>query len=84
MLGTAQFAQRMGGMSPAKACLLLSLPMVVLFWLGLQGQGGFALGLHALVAPSLRTLTSCCFITLGGRASRLLCSPVAAWDWPGC
>lgn len=33
MLGAAQ---RMGGMTPAKACLLLSLPMVVLFWVGLE------------------------------------------------
>ena len=56
MLGAAQFTQRMGGMSPAKACLLLSLPMVVLFWVGLEGQGGFALGLQALVAPSFENV----------------------------
>nr|WP_289113358.1 Fe(3+)-hydroxamate ABC transporter permease FhuB [uncultured Halomonas sp.] len=53
MLGAAQ---RMGGMTPAKACLLLSLPMVVLFWVGLESQGGFALGLEALVAPSFENV----------------------------
>lgn len=56
MLGAGQFAQRMGTMSPAKACLLLSLPMVVLFWVELQGQGGFARGLQALVAPSFENV----------------------------
>ncbi|MGP9766989.1 Fe(3+)-hydroxamate ABC transporter permease FhuB [Halomonas sp. AOP13-D3-9] len=56
MLGASQVAQRVGGMSPAKACLLLSLPMVVLFWIGLEGQGGFALGLQALVAPSFENV----------------------------
>jgi len=53
MLGAAQ---RMGGMTPAKACLLLSLPMVVLFWVGLESQGGFALGLEALVTPSFENV----------------------------
>lgn len=56
MLSTAQFTRRMGGMSPAKASLLLSLPMVVLFWGGLQGQGGLMLGLHALVEPSFENV----------------------------
>jgi iron complex transport system permease protein len=43
-------------MTPAKACLLLSLPMVVLFWVGLESQGGFALGLEALVTPSFENV----------------------------
>lgn len=56
MLGTASLGQRMGGLSPAKACMLLSLPMVVLFWVSLHKQGGFTLGLQALVAPSFESV----------------------------
>lgn len=56
MLGGAQFTQKMGRMSPAKACLLLSVPMVVLFWMNLHEQGGFTLGLQALVAPSFENV----------------------------
>lgn len=44
----------MRGVSPNRACLLLSLPLLVLFWVGLQSQGGVALGLKTLVAPSLQ------------------------------
>ncbi|MGQ4877358.1 Fe(3+)-hydroxamate ABC transporter permease FhuB [Billgrantia sp. LNSP4103-1] len=40
--------------SPGRACLLLSLPLLLLFWLGLQEQGGWELGLKVLVAPSLQ------------------------------
>lgn len=39
--------------APALALLLLSLPLMMLFWLGLEVQGGMALGLKALVSPSL-------------------------------
>jgi ferric hydroxamate transport system permease protein len=40
--------------SPARSCLLLSLPLLALFWLGLQGQGGFELGMKVLVARSFK------------------------------
>ena len=56
MLGSVLLAQKMRGLSPAKACLLLSLPMFVLFWVSVQGQGGFTLGLRALVAPSFENV----------------------------
>ncbi|MGR4068814.1 Fe(3+)-hydroxamate ABC transporter permease FhuB [Billgrantia sp. C5P2] len=42
----------MRAMSPARACLLLSLPLLALFWLGLQGQGGIELGVKSLAVPS--------------------------------
>ncbi|SDJ30513.1 Fe(3+)-hydroxamate ABC transporter permease FhuB [Billgrantia gudaonensis] len=44
--------QAMRGASPALACWLLSLPLLLLFWLGLEEQGGLTLGLKALVLPS--------------------------------
>lgn len=53
MSGSVPLTQKMGRISPAKACLLLSLPMVLLLILGLQEQGGVLEGLQALVAPSL-------------------------------
>ncbi|MCK0746455.1 Fe(3+)-hydroxamate ABC transporter permease FhuB [Chromohalobacter nigrandesensis] len=40
------------GISPARACLVLSLPLVALFWLGLESQGGVGLGIKALLSPS--------------------------------
>ncbi|MDN3522218.1 Fe(3+)-hydroxamate ABC transporter permease FhuB [Halomonas ramblicola] len=49
------YALRRG--SPAMTCWLLSLPLVVLFWLGLQAQGGVALGVKALVSPSLEEVS---------------------------
>lgn len=52
MLGSVPMGRRVRGSSPALVCWLLSLPLVVLFWIALEGQGGFAVGLHALVAPS--------------------------------
>ena len=79
MLGAAQ---RMGN-DPPKACLLLSLPMVVLFWVGLESQGGFALGLEALVTLLSRMSTSFCSIAPGG-ASRSRCWPGAVWGWRAC
>lgn len=44
------------GRSPAWTCLLLSLPLIGLFWAGLHGQGGFEVGFKALVAPSLQNI----------------------------
>ncbi|MFW3615343.1 Fe(3+)-hydroxamate ABC transporter permease FhuB [Billgrantia antri] len=48
MMGAASYRR-----APALALLLLSLPLMMLFWLGLEVQGGMALGLKALVSPSL-------------------------------
>ncbi|MBZ9558226.1 Fe(3+)-hydroxamate ABC transporter permease FhuB [Halomonas coralii] len=51
---TSHAARR--GLSPALACLLLSLPLLGLAWLDLQAQGGLALGLKALLSPSFETV----------------------------
>lgn len=44
------------GASPARTCLLLSLPLAILFWMGLHEQGGVEVGLKALMAPSLQNV----------------------------
>ncbi|MFQ3786979.1 Fe(3+)-hydroxamate ABC transporter permease FhuB [Halomonas sp. A29] len=43
--------------SPGSACLLLSLPLLLLFWLGLQEQGGVGRGVEALLAPSFEDVS---------------------------
>ncbi|MGO3217860.1 MAG: iron chelate uptake ABC transporter family permease subunit, partial [Halomonas sp.] len=52
MLGVTSSTYIKRGLSPAKTCLLLSLPLVVLLYMALQDQGGFIVGIRALVAPS--------------------------------
>lgn len=52
MPGNAPWAQKRGGVSPAKVCLLLSLPLAVLVILGLQAQGGVMDAVSVLVAPT--------------------------------
>ena len=52
MLGATAMGQKKRGGTPALTCWLLSLPLVVLFWLGLEAQGGMALGMQALLSPS--------------------------------
>lgn len=52
MISTAVLSQKTRGMSPAKVCLLLSLPLLVLFAMSLNGQGGILTGLDALFAPA--------------------------------
>lgn len=44
---------RLYGISPAKTCFLLSLPLMVLWVMALQQQGGIGLGLQALLSPTL-------------------------------
>lgn len=55
--GEAEMTGRtMRGGMPALTCWLLSLPLVVLFWLGLEAQGGMALGFQALWSPSFEDI----------------------------
>lgn len=42
--------------SPGKTCLLLSLPLMVLFLVALQQQGGVGLGFQALFSPALENV----------------------------
>lgn len=84
MLGAARVAQRLGGVSPAKACLLLSLPMVVLFWVGLEGQGGVTLGLRALLSPSFESVDELLlYYAWWPRLSVALLAGLV-WDWREC
>ncbi|BBI60004.1 hypothetical protein HSBAA_13100 [Vreelandella sulfidaeris] len=71
-------------MSPAKACLLLSLPMLVLFWLGLQSQGGFTLGLQALVAPSFENVDELLLYYAWWPRFSIALLAGAAWGWQAC
>ncbi|PRY65258.1 iron complex transport system permease protein [Vreelandella songnenensis] len=53
MPGSVPLAQKIGGMSPAKVCLLLSLPLAMLLIMGFQAQGGLGQSLQALFSPDL-------------------------------
>ena len=68
-------ARRMGGMSPAKACLLLSLPMVRRSGWACRGRAaGSTLGLQAF-SQNVDEWLLC--TTLGGRDFLIACSLVA-------
>ena len=44
------------GASPARTCLLLSLPLIVLFFSSLQQQGGVMFGVGALLSPTFENI----------------------------
>ncbi|MCI0592375.1 iron complex transport system permease protein [Chromohalobacter marismortui] len=44
------------GWTPTLVCLVLSLPLLVLAWMGLEAQGGVVLGLKTLITPSLQSI----------------------------